>query len=291
MQQSSMMVAPQQNNLPCGGFPPQYQEFMTPLPPIPTMPGYTPFVMTGTSPLLQPMPGNPMPVPNFQLPPKPMAMPPNMMQSASPMFMVTGPGLMRDFHSDPTFGPIPNIEVSNPNFLNQAWMGSRSPSPYNRSRSHSSCSSDGHSHQCGPIPTRERPQSIHAEGEVSKKELVDRAIQELVKDFGGRFDTDGLRGMNILRIKVKTRVALEHIVDFIRVCEKENLIELVSCPISTKKGRQHVRGFLAYLQSRNEKDADRICALFHQYNETHNNPFKAYQRNPKSTLYKKLLPQ
>merc|ERR1719412_2568035 len=135
--------------------------------------------------------------------------------------------------------------------------------------------------------TRERPQSLGSEGEVSKKELVDRAISDLTADFGKRFDTDGLRGMNILRIKVKTRVALEHIVPFIRFCQEENLVELVSCPISTKKGRQHVRGFLAYIQARDEVDADRLCEKFHEYNANNGTPFKAYQRNPKSTLFKK----
>merc|ERR1712198_319898 len=77
--------------------------------------------------------------------------------------------------------------------------------------------------------------------EPSKRDLVNRAFAKLEAMFGKNFDKNGNRGENILRLKVKTRTALEKIVPFIEFCQRENLIVSVSCPISTKKGRQQVR--------------------------------------------------
>merc|ERR1719168_107506 len=94
---------------------------------------------------------------------------------------------------------------------------------------------------------------------------------------------DDNRGENIVRLKVKTRNALEHIVPFIERCQKENLILTVSCPISTKKGRQQVRGFLAYLETRTAEDADRLEDLVREYNTEHKSVFNTWHRNPVST--------
>lgn len=242
------------------------------------MPGFTPVIMpvgaqlpVGAAPLPFPIS---FPVPNY--PNQQLLLPavtpdPSFSPSPSPFLLVS-----------PNTTPPPNMNYLDlqGGYLQQPMM------PYSLSRSASpSLASDG----SDTFETRERPISVGTEGEKSKKQLVDEALAELSSDFGAAFDTDGLRGQNILRIKVKTRVSLENIVPFIRFCQRENLLCAVSCPISTKKGRQHVRGFLAYLQTRNETDADRVCELFEEYNALNNSPFKAYQRNPKSTLYKTMI--
>jgi hypothetical protein len=78
------------------------------------------------------------------------------------------------------------------------------------------------------------------------------------------YDEIGNRGENVVRIKVKTRNALENIVPFIDACNARGLLTRVSCPISTKKGRQHIRGFLAYLEC---QDTPSVQRLFEAYNE------------------------
>jgi hypothetical protein len=78
------------------------------------------------------------------------------------------------------------------------------------------------------------------------------------------YDEIGNRGENVVRIKVKTRNALENIVPFIDACNAQGLLTRVSCPISTKKGRQHIRGFLAYLEC---ADSSAVQQLFSEYNE------------------------
>jgi len=243
------------------------------------MPGFTPVIMPVGAPM--PVGAAPMPfpisfpVPNYnqqQLLLPAVAPDPSFSPSPSPFLCMVSPNNT----------PPPNMKYLDlqGGFLQQPLM------QYSLSRSASpSLTSDG----SDTFETRERPLSVGVESEKSKKQLVDEALAELSSDFGSAFDTDGLRGQNILRIKVKTRVSLENIVPFIRYCQRENLLCAVSCPISTKKGRQHVRGFLAYLQTRNEADADRVCELFEEYNALNNSPFKAYQRNPKSTLYKTMI--
>jgi len=296
------MIAQQQTFMPCGPFPQYNEGFMT-LPQIPVIPGYTPVFIPGPSlsPMAQSLPATMQPLP-FVLPPvcDPSASPMNfLMPSMSEGFSVSPGFSMTGYSISPSPSPMMqgNLFVSPPMQLPMKDYNSEPLPQMGNLYVHQTEQWRSTTRSLSPSPTqeelseftRERPQSVGSEGEVSKKELVDRAISDLTADFGDRFDTEGLRGMNILRIKVKTRVALEHIVPFIRFCQEENLVELVSCPISTKKGRQHVRGFLAYLQARNEQDADRLCEKFHEYNEKNGAPFKAYQRNPKSTLYKKLL--
>lgn len=247
------------------------------------MPGFTPVLMpvgaqlpVGAAPLAFPVPPISFPMTNYNQQLLLPAVTPDPSYSPSPS---PSPFLCM---VSPNTTPPPNMNYLDlqGGFLQQPIM------PYSLSRSASpSLTSDG----SDTFETRERPLPMGTEGEKSKKQLVDEALAELSSDFGAAFDTDGLRGQNILRIKVKTRVSLENIVPFIRFCQRENLLCAVSCPISTKKGRQHVRGFLAYLQTRNEADADRVCELFEEYNALNNSPFKAYQRNPKSTLYKTMI--
>merc|ERR1719433_2020187 len=152
---------------------------------------------------------------------------------------------------------------------------SRDSSPCSRSASRSRNGSEVES-----LLSEEQQNFSH---EPSKRELVDSAFEQLTEMFGENFDQEGNRGENILRLKVKTRSALEQIIPFIEFCQTENLIVSVSCPISTKKGRSQIRGFLAYLQARNENDADRLEDLLQSFNEVNGSPFNTWHRNPPST--------
>merc|ERR1712062_866003 len=134
-------------------------------------------------------------------------------------------------------------------------------------RSRSPTRSMSRARSCSDYSVTSEPQfeRTSSDSEPSKRELVNKAFAKLQAMFGPNFDQNGNRGENILRLKVKTRTALEQIVPFVEFCQRENLIVSVSCPISSKKGRQQVRGFLAYLQTRNEGDADRVEELKQQF--------------------------
>jgi len=169
---------------------------------------------------------------------------------------------------------LPETMNSDPNLL--GYRGNSVP----RSRSPTRSRSRGRSLSDCSVSDTERD---YERAEPSKRDLVNRAFAQLEAMFGKNFDKNGNRGENILRLKVKTRTALEKIVPFIEFCQRENLIVSVSCPISTKKGRQQVRGFLAYLQMKDASDANRVEELIQQYNASNGTPFNTWHRNPPST--------
>lgn len=126
--------------------------------------------------------------------------------------------------------------------------------------------------------------------EMTKKDLVNDTLKWMYDVFGSEhFDCDGRRGPNVLRLKVKTRGALEHICPLIDQLVNEGLVHHMSCPISTKKSRQHIRGYLAYIEAVSCEAIDRIMEIFNKYNEIliHDcdgkleHPFKGLSRNPK----------
>lgn len=102
-----------------------------------------------------------------------------------------------------------------------------------------------------------------SENVIPKRQLIDDC-RAYFRNMPVPYDEIGNRGENVVRIKVKTRNALENIVPFIESCNAEGLLSRVSCPISTKKGRQHIRGFLAYLEC---SDSAAVQQLFKEYNE------------------------
>jgi len=218
------------------------------------MPSYSPQPYPLLPPMISLMPTTPQPLPG--------------MHARTNSVTITNPP------ADPV---LPEIMTSDPNLLGYRGNSiprSRSPTPtrsVSRGRSLSDCSA-------GSDTERD-----YERVEPSKRELVNRAFAKLEAMFGQNFDQNGNRGENILRLKVKTRTALEKIVPFIEFCQRENLIVSVSCPISTKKGRQQVRGFLAYLQMKDERDADRVEELIQAYNASNGSPFNTWHRNPPST--------
>jgi len=135
------------------------------------------------------------------------------------------------------------------------------------------------------------------EASMTKKDLVNSTLDYLYEVFGQNFDTEGNRGENVLRIKVKTRGSLEHICTLVEKCVSEKLVCQISCPISTKKARSHIRGYLAYIEAVSSEAADRVTEIFEQYNKsvlvkdansgTMDHPFKGISRNPIAIREKK----
>jgi len=87
-----------------------------------------------------------------------------------------------------------------------------------------------------------------------------------------------------MRIKVKTRPALELIVQLLETLEQNCTITAISCPKSTKKGKQHIRGFLAYIQTSNVANISHVQRVFDDFNQKHTTgedaPFKTLEINP-----------
>jgi len=125
--------------------------------------------------------------------------------------------------------------------------------------------------------------------EMTKKDLVNLSLDWLYEVFGSdHFDCDGRRGRNVLRIKVKTRGALEYICVLVQRCIDEGIIHHVSCPISTKKQKKHIRGYLAYLEAVSDEATARMIEIFNELNTAFvencdgemEHPFKGISRNP-----------
>jgi len=132
-----------------------------------------------------------------------------------------------------------------------------------------------------PVPT--------LTADMTKKDLVNVTLDWFYAVLGSNnFDCEGRRGKNVLRIKVKTRGALEYICPFIDQCIKEGLLHHVSCPISTKKQRRHIRGYLAYLEAVSGEATNRMIEIFEEINKVLlkncdgilEHPFKGISRNP-----------
>merc|ERR1719461_2067471 len=121
-------------------------------------------------------------------------------------------------------------------------------------------------------------------GVISKKELVEYCLNEIDSIFGDRVQTTGMRGPTVMRIKVKTRPALELIIELLRALEQNSSIVGISCPKSTKKGKQHIRGFLAYIQSSTVAEIAKVQRVFDEFNRRNEKngevPFKSLEVNP-----------
>jgi len=204
--------------------------------------------------------------------------------AAHPAPTLTNSSFTVTMTQDPTMpNSVQETTMADPNFL--GYRGSSAP----RSRSPSRSLSRDRSMSDYSVASEGEREYANQIVEVSKRELVNKAFAKLQAMFGNAFDQNGNRGENILRLKVKTRTALEQIVPFIEFCQLENLIVSVSCPISTKKGRQQVRGFLAYLQMKNAEDTTRVEELIQIFNNLNGSPFNTWHRNPPSTWKKQAL--
>jgi len=147
----------------------------------------------------------------------------------------------------------------------------------------------------------------------SKRELISNAFLWMNDNFGSNFDTMGRRGENVMRLKVKTLKALQHIVTFLELCVAKDLIKGISAPLSTKRkwewdagGRKQYaserlqfetrsrssrsrnrlfrpqaysscRGFLAYIEAFSPDKVQEVVKIFNTYQEANWNPFSALE--------------
>merc|ERR1719281_1048318 len=141
------------------------------------------------------------------------------------------------------------------------------------------------SRSCSPVSDAVLP-------EMPARQPVQEVARERLPSEGssGSLDststsgTTGMRGPTVMRIKVKTRPALELIVELLRALEQNSRIVGISCPKSTKKGKQHIRGFLAYIQTSTVAEIAKVQRVFDEFNRTNQKngevPFKSLEVNP-----------
>jgi len=131
----------------------------------------------------------------------------------------------------------------------------------------------------------------------TKRELAEQKLRELDERYGPRFTRTGMRGENVLRLKAKTKRALENIVPFIQFLDDRITLDEVSCPLSRPAKEQKQRGFLAYIKTRTVAEAKEVHeVLFDQFCEQHKDnegkpPFKLIELNPMAKGAKLLLEQ
>lgn len=285
---------------------------------LPQMPGFTPVIMNcpifpqenAFAPM--PMPFNPLFFSNNANAGVHLNQPPtNNVPNLSPVFLpMPSPNFVPNLSNSPpqmlpllSLSPIPPplVSISSPPQMSQSAPPSQQSSAsnslpsylnaalhvpdYARDRSRSaSVASESDSGCDVEVRNRSVSREMGPAEAPSKRALVDSTLGWMQSVFGERYDNDGTRGENVLRLKVKTVIALEHIVEFIQRCNAEGLIHSISCPVSTKKGRQHVRGYLAYIKGFTGASADRIERIFEEFNREKGFPFKTLHRNPASTL-------
>jgi len=106
-----------------------------------------------------------------------------------------------------------------------------------------------------------------------------------------------MRGENVLRLKAKTKRALENIVPFIEFLDNRITLEEVSCPLSRPAKEQKQRGFLAYIKTRTVAEAQEVHEiLFDEYcgqnlDSEGKPPFKLIELNPMAKGAKLQLEQ
>jgi len=268
-----MLYFPQEN-----AFAPMQMQPFNPVflnqPPTNNVPNLSPVFLPMPSPNFVPAISNSPPqqmMPMLSLSPMPplvsISSPPQMSQSAPP-----------SHHQRSASNSLPS-SLNGSSYLNAALH----IPDYARDRSRSASVASESDSGCD-VEVRNRSVSREMPEAPSKRALVDSTLGWMQSVFGDKYDNDGTRGENVLRLKVKTVIALEHIVEFISRCNAEGLIHSISCPVSTKKGRQHVRGYLAYIKGHTGASADRIESIFEEFNREKGFPFKTLHRNPASTL-------
>jgi len=197
-----------------------------------------------------------------------------------PLFVgLAQPGASSSVSSD-TMYLIPEMAYTHPCSISR----SCSPAPSEETSLSMDYSSEKIEVSRERLPSSASIGSIDSNGQISKKELVEDCLNKIDQIFGDRVQTTGMRGATVMRIKVKTRPALELIIDLLRLLEQNCNITAISCPKSTKKGKQHIRGFLAYIQTNTVAEIDQVQRVFDEFNRAHTigeaSPFKTLEVNP-----------
>merc|ERR1719184_605785 len=108
------------------------------------------------------------------------------------------------------------------------------------------------------MPTLKNRKSSSRRKKTTKRQLAEQKLRELGDRYGPRFTRTGMRGENVLRLKAKTKRALENIVPFIQFLDNRITLEEVSCPLSRPAKDQKQRGFLAYIKTRTVEEAQHV---------------------------------
>jgi len=128
----------------------------------------------------------------------------------------------------------------------------------------------------------------------TKRELAEAKLKELAYTYGDRFTRTGMRGENVLRLKAKTKRALENIVPFMKFLDDRVSLAEISCPLS-KPAKNDVRGFLAYIRTETVEEARQVHGeLFPLYCAEHTtsggtSPFKLIELNPMAKAEKQKV--
>merc|ERR1719184_704853 len=147
------------------------------------------------------------------------------------------------------------------------------------------------------MPTLKNRKSSSRRKKTTKRQLAEQKLRELGDRYGPRFTRTGMRGENVLRLKAKTKRALQNIVPFIDFLDERITLEEISCPLSRPSKEQKQRGFLAYLKTKTVAEAKEVHdSLFHHYcgqNLDHDGkpPFKLIELNPMAKYMKLQMEQ
>jgi len=151
-----------------------------------------------------------------------------------------------------------------------------------------------HGHRSNSVPTLKNMTSSsrrrRRRRQPTKRELAEAKLRELGDRYGPKFTRTGMRGENVLRLKAKTKRALQNIVPFIDFLDERVTLEEISCPLSRPTKEHKQRGFLAYLKTKSVAEAKEVHeVLFQQYcgqNLDHEGkpPFKLIELNPMAKL-------
>jgi len=252
-------------------------------------PGFTPMLLTSHSSGYQTL--TPVPV-NMQPSLSPVSGLPVMLPMTMPVISMTP-----SISPTPTVSPRKLAPVMNRSRGSLTVPGSNNPSASSEEFSCSYSRERDGLVMVEPFETERKEAVVNVDNipvptiteKMTKKDLVNASLDWCYAVLGSEhFDCEGRRGKNVLRIKVKTRGALEHICPLIDRCIEEGLLHHVSCPISTKKQRRHIRGYLAYLEAVSETATDRMIEIFDEVNKVLvtncdgnlEHPFKGISRNP-----------
>jgi len=217
-----------------------------------TMPlntGYTPCIVDSTTGSFVPV--NPM-----------MLSPPVLSASVSPQVSPQVSPMMA-----PLVAPMMNLDLYNldGNCGRESSVGAESVYSDYSETSESTIAFDDFEEQVSVQPPVTAKTASFTEEPKTKEQIVPEKLAIIQNMFVDRYDENGMRGSDIARIKVKTISALNQIVELLQYLSEHLNIIHVSCPKSTKKKGQSVRGFICYLKVA-ECDLERLEQMFNIFN-------------------------
>jgi len=114
------------------------------------------------------------------------------------------------------------------------------------------------------VNDRDSKQNLVNEVEPQVDELIER-FYALPEDYrpnqNGRVGPPVLRGEDVLFIPAKKQAALENVVEFLKVIQKNSTI-LAAAKVCQKKKKRQKKGFLIYLKL---QSAEEVSQVLHEY--------------------------